>query len=117
MEELNPYYAGLGGYNPFPETELFQQGVELGLLHQEVELSHFFNTNPKDYFFANPNKRVKNIKKEKFDELVALMMKQFHQHNTRIKNILRRGWARRLVYIQDPKLMLSDIKKALKWWL
>lgn len=117
MEELNPYYAGLGVYNPFPETELFQEGVELGLLHQEVEITHFLNTNPKDYFFVNPNKRVVNIKKEKFDELVALMMKQFHRHNTKIKNIMRRGWARRFVYIQDPKLMLSDIKKALRWWL
>lgn len=117
MKELNPYYAGLGVYNPFPQTELFEQGVRMGLLHPEVELVHFFNTNPKDYFFINPSKRVANIKKQKFDELVVFLMDGFHRHNTKLRNIIRRGWARRLVYSQDFKLMLNDIRKALKWWL
>ena len=115
MNELNPYYAGLGVYNPFPQTELFEQGVKMGLLHSEVELEHFFNTNPKDYFFINPSKRVADIEKQKFDELVAFSMDGFHKHNTKLRNIARRGWARRLVYSQNLKLMLNDIKKALKW--
>ena len=113
MNELNPYYAGLGVYNPFPQTELFKQGVKMGLLHSEVGLDHFFNTNPKDYFFINPSKRVAGIEKKNFDELVAFLMDRFHKHNTKFRNMIRRGWARRLVYSQDLKLMLSDIKKAL----
>lgn len=115
MKELNPYYAGLGVYNPFPKTELFDQAVEMGLLREDVELEHFFETNPKDYFFINPAKRTVSIPKEKFDTLSEFMMDAFHKHNTRLKNIIRRAWARRFVYLRDPKLLLSDIKKGLNW--
>ena len=117
MKELNPYYAGLGVYNPFPKTELFDQGVKMGLLCADVTLDHFFKTNPKDYFFINPDKRALNIPKEKFDELTNFMMGAFHQHNTQLKNILRRGLARKRVYLGDPILLLGDLKKAFKWIL
>lgn len=116
MEELNPHYAGLGVYNPFPKTELFEQGVRMGLLQPEVNLDHFFNTNAKDYFFVDPSKRVAGIDKREFDRLVTFLMTEFHKHNTKLSNIIRRGWARRLTYYKEPKLMLSDIKKALRWW-
>lgn len=117
MKELNPYYAGLGVYNPFPQTELFEQGVRMGLLHSEVKADHFFNTNPKDYFFTDPANRVTNIGKQRFDELVSFLTHEFHNHNTKLRNIIRRGWARRSLYRCDPKLMFNDIRKALKWWL
>lgn len=116
MKELNPYYASLGVYNPFPGTELFDQAVKMGLVYAEVELTHFFNTNPKDYFFINPEKRMSFMEHEKFDALVTFMMQEFHRHNTKIRNILKRGWARRLAYRHDPYLMLKDIRKAFKWW-
>lgn len=115
MKELNPYYAGLGVYNPFPKTELFEQGIRMDLLRSEVELDHFFNTNPKDYFFVNPSKRVADIEKQKLDELVTLLMDGFHKHNTKLSNIIRRGWARRKVYMKDFKLLFGDIKKVLIW--
>jgi radical SAM superfamily enzyme YgiQ (UPF0313 family) len=115
MKQLNPYYAGLGVYNPFPQTELFEQAAKLGLLHSDIDLNHFFKTNPKDYFFVNPSKRQIYIRKEEFDGLVKLLSKGFHKHNTKLKNIIRRGWARRLAYSADFKLLLNDIFKALKW--
>jgi len=115
MLELDPYYAGLGVYSPFPQTELFEQGVQMGLLYSDVELDHFFNTNPKDYFFVNSSERVVNIEKRKLDELISLLAEGFHKHNTKPGNIIRRGWARRSVYIHEPKLMLGDIKKVSKW--
>lgn len=116
MKDLNPHYAGLGVYNPFPKTELFEQGVQMGLLHSEVEVDHFFNTNPKDYFFINPSQRVANIEKQKFYELLVFLMDEFHKHNTKLRNIIRRGWTRRLVYLREPILMFKDVKKAFKWW-
>jgi radical SAM superfamily enzyme YgiQ (UPF0313 family) len=115
MKELNPYYAGLGVYNPFPATELFEQGVKLGLLRQEVELDHFFKTNPKDYFFIDPNRRTLNIPKEKFDELTKFMMEKFHQHNTQLRNIIRRAWARKRAYIGDFKLLFKDFRRVINW--
>jgi radical SAM superfamily enzyme YgiQ (UPF0313 family)/glycosyltransferase involved in cell wall biosynthesis len=115
MKEINPYYAGLGVYNPFPATKLFEDGIKIGLLLPDVELEHFFNTNPKDYFFIDPRRRVLNIPKEKFDGLIDFMSKAFHRHNTKFSNIARRAWARRKTYLSDRALFFSDIKKALTW--
>jgi len=115
MKELNPYYAGLGLYNPFPKTDLFDQAISMGLLYSDVDLDHYFNTNPKDYFFVDPNRRVANIEKQRFDELVSYVMEGFNRHNRKLRNIIRRGWARRLAYSKDFKLLFGDIKKALKW--
>ena len=115
MKELNPYYAGLGVYNPFPHTELFNQGVKMGLLKPEVELGHFFNTNPKDYFFVDSSKRVLSIERKKFDSLTAFMVGKFHKHNTSIRNIIKRAWIRRYIYLRDPKLMICDMRKVLDW--
>jgi len=115
MKEINPYYAGLGVYNPFPKTKLFDEAVALGLLYPEVELDHFFKTNPKDYFFKDPDKRVLNMSKEKFEEISKMMSRQFHRHNTKLINLLRRGWARRLVYKRSPAVFYADIKKVLQW--
>jgi radical SAM superfamily enzyme YgiQ (UPF0313 family) len=117
MKELDPCYAGLGVYSAFPSTRLFEVGVDMGLLRPKVELEHFFKVNPKDYFFADPHKRVAELAPNEFDHLVTFLMQRFHRHNTKPNNIIRRGWARRLAYCHDPKLMLSDIKKALNWWL
>ena len=115
MKEINPYYAGIGVYNPFPKTKLFEQGVEMGLLHKKVSLEHFFKTNPKDYFFINPDKRVKHIKKKKFKNLGTEISSEFHKHNTQLSNLIRRGWSRRFAYRNDFKLLLADIKKAFHW--
>lgn len=115
MKELNPYYAALGVYNPFPKTDLFDRGVELGLITEEVDLSHFFDTNPKDYYFIDSEKRVQDMGKEKFDEISAFMMEKFHKHNTKLTNMLRRGWARRRVYARDRRLLVDDLKKAFRW--
>jgi radical SAM superfamily enzyme YgiQ (UPF0313 family) len=117
MKALNPHYAGLGVYNPFPKTDLFDQGVKLRLLNPEIELRHFFNTNPKDYFFIDPAKRVLAIEKKKFDKLTAFMMDGFHEHNTQLKNIIRRAWARKKIYLKDWRILLSDMNKAIKWKL
>jgi anaerobic magnesium-protoporphyrin IX monomethyl ester cyclase len=115
MKELNPYYAGLGVYNPFPKTKLFEQGVRMGLLHEDVELEHFFTTNPKDYYFVDPARRVAAVGGAAFNELANSMMAGFHKHNTQMMNIIRRGWARRKAYRGDLRLLAGDAAKAIKW--
>jgi anaerobic magnesium-protoporphyrin IX monomethyl ester cyclase len=115
MKELNPYYAGLGVYNPFPKTTLFDQGVRMGLLHEDVELEHFFTRNPKDYYFVDPSRRVATIDGTTFNDLAGSMMAAFHKHNTQMKNIIRRGWARRNAYKSDFRLLVGDAAKAIKW--
>lgn len=115
MKELNPPYAGLGLYAPMPNTHLWDQGIELGLLDSDINIEHFFETNPKDYFFKDYRKRVVSMEYEEFINTAEYMINEFNRHNTRWGKMLRRGWARRAVYKRDPRLMLGDIKKAFKW--
>ena len=115
MKELDPYYAGLGVYSPFPNTELFNLGVEMDLIQPNVELEHFFTTNPKDYYFKDPRRRLAYIEPERFDKLLRFMSNSFHKHNTRLTNMAHRGWARKMAYINDFKLFLGDFRKVQSW--
>lgn len=111
----NPYYGGLGVYNPFPATKLFKQGLEMGLLEAEPPLEHFLKTNPKDLFFKDPKKRVVNISHERFTELCDIMEKGFHKHNSNIFNLARRAYSRRFIYKYDKSLLKRDIRKGLEF--
>jgi radical SAM superfamily enzyme YgiQ (UPF0313 family) len=112
LKVVKPFYAGLGVYNPFPRTKLFNQGVELGLLDPTPDLKHFLNTNPKDLFFKDPKKRLVNIDHERFEQLSKMAAEVFHQHNTNLFNMARRGFARRKAYMYDPSLLKRDLGKA-----
>ncbi|MFC1746592.1 B12-binding domain-containing radical SAM protein [Candidatus Riflebacteria bacterium] len=117
MRELNPMYAGLGLYAPMPDTPLWQQGVEMGLVISDDELSieHFFTTNPKDYFFKDPEKRVQAVSPHRFKKLGKLLAAKFNRHNTNIFNLIRRAIARKKIYLDNPLLFIRDVNKGLKW--
>ncbi|MFZ2961435.1 MAG: radical SAM protein [Candidatus Ozemobacteraceae bacterium] len=112
--EVKPYYAGLGVYNPFPRTKLFDQAVELGLLEPNPTVEHFLTTNPKDLFFKDPRKRTIAINGERFEKISQDASAFFHRFNMNPWNLLRRGFARRKAYFQDPSLLYRDIGKALE---
>lgn len=112
LKKSKPYYGGLGVYNPFPRTKLFDQGVEMGLVDPNPPLEHFLNTNPKDLFFKDPKKRVLNISHERFVELSEKAEMVFHKHNTNLKNLARRAFSRRHVYMHDPSLLRRDLSKG-----
>lgn len=114
MEELNPNYAGLGLYNPFPKTELFEKGVELGLLEKDVDLNYFFETNPKDYFFKNPDKRVMNIDSEDFKTIEREIQDSFSLHNSKLSNLVKRVRYRKNNYYKHPEIFFDDVVKGLK---
>ena len=114
MKKSKPYYGGLGVYSPFPRTKLFDQGVEMGLVDPNPPLEHFLNTNPKDLFFKDPKKRVLYITPERFTELQAKVEEVFHKHNTSLKNLARRAFSRRQVYMYDPSLFRRDFSKGLE---
>jgi radical SAM superfamily enzyme YgiQ (UPF0313 family) len=113
LKKVKPFYGGLGVYNPFPRTKLFRQGVELGLLDPSPGLEHFLNTNPKDLFFKDPQKRLINIEHQRFNELTEYASQAFHKHNTNLFNMARRGFARQKAYMYDPALLKRDLGKAL----
>ncbi len=115
LREVRPYYGGIGVYNPFPRTKLFDQGVQLGLLDPQPPLEHFLKTNPKDLFFRDPRKRVVNIPAERFEAIVAETTKAFHDYNSNVFNMARRGFARRRTYMADPSLFWRDVGKAFEF--
>ncbi|MBI2263680.1 MAG: B12-binding domain-containing radical SAM protein, partial [Armatimonadetes bacterium] len=69
MKELNPPYAGLGLYAPMPNTQLWDSGLALGLVDPDIRMAHFFETNPKDYFFKDYRKRVVSMEYDEFVEV------------------------------------------------
>ena len=115
LRRAKPYYAGLGVYNPFPATKLFRQGVEMGLLDPQPPLEHFLNTNPKDLFFKNPERRVLKIDHKRFQELSEIASQKFHRHNSNLFNLIRRGFARRRAYMYDPALLKRDFGRGLEF--
>lgn len=115
MNEINPFYAGLGVYNPFPKTELFDLGVKMGILKEKIGLDDFRHVNPIDYYFINPDKRVAALSKEEFDKISAWMMNAFNKRNKKFGKLIRRGWARRKQYIHDPSMIKNDMGKVIRW--
>ena len=115
MKEINPFYAGLGVYNPFPKTELFNLGVKMGLLKDKIGFDDFKSVNPIDYYFINPNKRVAALSKEEFDKTSIWMMNAFNRRNKKLGKLIRRAWARRNQYINDPKMIKNDLGKVISW--
>jgi len=114
MREINPNYAGLGLYNPFPKTELFDKGVELGLLEDDVELDYFFKTNPKDYYFKNSQKRVLDIDTNEFQQIEEEIQDVFSAHNTKFSNLARRAICRKSNYVKHPEILIKDVIKGLR---
>lgn len=115
LREVRPYYGGLGVYSPFPQTKLFDQGVQLGLLDPNPGLEHFLKTSPKELFFKDPKKRVVGVNPERFEIIVQEAMKSFQGYNSNVFNMARRGFARRRTYMADPSLFWRDIGKALEF--
>lgn len=115
MKEINPFYAGLGVYNPFPNTELFDLGVKMGILKEKIGFEDYKNVNPIDYYFVNPDKRVESLSKEEFDKISVWMMSVFNKHNKGFDKLLKRGWARRKQYMHDPSMIRNDFRKAVSW--
>jgi len=115
MKEIDPFYAGLGVYNPFPETELFNLGVKMGILKEEIEFEDFKQVNPIDYYFINPAKRVAALNKDEFEKISARMMGAFNNHNKKFAKLARRGWERRKQYVHDPRMIKNDVGKVLSW--
>lgn len=114
-KELGVPYAGLGLYKAFPGTRLFNRGVELGLLSDNVPLQHFFERLPKHYYFKDPTRRSTEIVPERTAQVLERAWRIFYQENKRLSGLVQRAWARRLVYRRDPSQFLLDIKRAVTW--
>jgi anaerobic magnesium-protoporphyrin IX monomethyl ester cyclase len=115
MKELEPDYASLSVYEPFPGTDLFNIGVEKGLVQRERTLDDFYTISPKYCYIKDTNRRVDTMSNEEFEKLESEIKEAFHRYNKGLKRLAKRAISRRNIYINAPKMLWGDFKKLLSW--
>ncbi len=74
MKETQPFNAVLSVLTPYPDSEIYYQCLEMGLLPKNIDWSRFYHQSPDNFF-------VKNMTKQEFDEIKNWAMKVFDDHN------------------------------------
>ena len=115
MKELNPDYASLSVYEPFPGTGLFEKGVEKGLVERNRTLVDFYTISPKYYYVKDINRRVDTMSNEEFEKLETEIKDAFHKYNMGFSKIAKRAISRSNIYINEPKMLWNDFRKFLSW--
>ena len=115
MKELRPDYASFSVYEPFPGTELFNSGVEKGLVQKERTLDDFYTISPKYYYVKDINRRVDTMSGEEFEKLEFEMKEAFYKYNRGLLRLAKRANSRSKLYLQTPKTLVDDFKKFLSW--
>jgi len=115
MRELKPDYASFSVYEPFPGTELFEIGVEKGLVQNERALEDFYNISPKYYYVKDINRRVDTMGKEEFEKIELEMKEAFHRYNKGFSRLVKRARSRSNLYLHNPHTLCDDFKKFLSW--
>lgn len=115
MKELDPDYASFSVYEPFPGTELFNIGVEKGLVQPDRSLEDFYAISPKHYYFKDADRRSDTMDNEEFERIEEDMKRQFHKFNRRPRKIFKRVKSRGRSYMVNPLAAWGDFRKFLSW--
>ncbi|MBA7679902.1 tRNA-2-methylthio-N(6)-dimethylallyladenosine synthase [subsurface metagenome] len=115
MYEIQPDFASISVYEPFPGTPMFDEGLEKKLVTSNMSLEDFYTTLPNHYYKANSRRQVETIGEEEFIALAEEMKRKFHIYNKSFKRLLHRGKSRINLYVSQPMLLCSDLKKYLSW--
>jgi radical SAM superfamily enzyme YgiQ (UPF0313 family) len=115
MKEIKPDFASLSVYEPFPGTDLFEAGIERGLVQNERALEDFYNISPKYYYVKDTGRRVDTMNNAEFEKLEAEMKRKFHKYNMGFMRLLRKAESRKNIYFNEPKAVWADFKKFCSW--
>jgi radical SAM superfamily enzyme YgiQ (UPF0313 family) len=115
MYEVKPDFASIGVYEPFPGTPMFMDGIQRGLVKQEMSLKDFFNTLPNHYYKINPKQQVDTIDEERFVILEKEIKEHFHNYNKRVRQVFKRAKSRVNIYRNEPIMLWEDVKKFFRW--
>ena len=115
MKEVNPDYASISVYEPYPGTEMFETGVELGLVKPQMNWPEYFDRPPDEYYLKDPRKRTNTISHERFEAICEAVLKEFDSHNKSLKRIAKRALARRKTYYYEPRSLVRDVRRAARW--
>lgn len=115
MKELSPDYASLSVYEPFPGTNLFDAGIEMGLVEKNRTMEDFYTISPKYYYVKDVTRRIDTMSNEEFEILEKEIKNEFHRHNRGISKIAKRAASRSNLYLHKPKMLLEDLRKFRGW--
>ncbi len=115
MYEIEPDFASISVYEPFPGTPMFTEGIEKGLVKPDMTLEDFFRIWPNHYYKANPNKQLETINEDGFLALAEDMKKKFHIYNKNFERLWHRAKSRVSLYVDQPLALWSDFNKYLSW--
>ncbi len=115
MKQIQPDFASISTYEPFPGTKLFDFGVERGIVSPKMSQEDFNKRLPSDYYVRDPQNRVDTIDGATFRQLEVDMKSTFYRYNSGFRRIAKRVLSRRHMYMKDPRFLLGDFRKFLNW--
>lgn len=115
MYEIKPDFASIGVYEPFPGTPMFTEGIRRGLVKAGMTLDDFYSTLPNHYYKKDARRQVDTIDEDRFSELEKEVKTAFHEYNKSFAQVLKRARSRAGIYIKDPGIFVTDIRKYLSW--
>jgi radical SAM superfamily enzyme YgiQ (UPF0313 family) len=113
MREIKPDYASLSVYEPFPNTGLYDLGVEIGLVEPDRTLEEYYRIPPKYIFVKDMTRRIDTMSDEEFREVEGFMKGAFDSYNMGLPRVAKRALARLHVYTHDWRILWGDLKKYL----
>lgn len=115
MYEVQPDFASIGVYEPFPGTAMFAEGIKQGLIKPEMALMDFYTTLPNHYYKKDIRQQTDTIDSGRFSALEQEIKDKFHTYNKNFRRILNRAKSRASIYAAEPRILLADVRKYLSW--
>jgi radical SAM superfamily enzyme YgiQ (UPF0313 family) len=114
-KRIKPDFISLSVYEIFPGTKLHNQGIKDKTAVPHMQCADFFKIQPHNYYFANQKRSLAGMTNEEFDLLEENVKTTVGRYNRLPRNIYRRIKLRYPIYRNDPKSILYDLKKFIKW--
>lgn len=111
MYELQPNFAAIAVYEPFPRTAMFADGVRRGLVEPEMTLQDYYTRIPSDLYVMDPTRRVDGMSPEEFREMERFVKAAFNRYNAGVGRLWSRARSRSKTYLSQPLMLLSDLRK------
>jgi radical SAM superfamily enzyme YgiQ (UPF0313 family) len=115
MYRLQPDFASISVYEPFPGTPMFVEGVAKGLVKESMTLEEFYAGSPTCYYKVEAGRQVETMDEREFAELAAHMKERFHAYNGDPRRLWKKAKSRLRVYRYNPGATWKDFAMYLNW--
>lgn len=112
---IKPDFASLSVFEPFPGTELYQNGIAEKYIQDSMSLEEYYTIIPKHYYIKKTGKRLNTLPINVFKRIEQLTNSGFRKYNRNPARLLKKAKVRSSLYLNDPALIFDDFKKFLAW--